>query len=159
MLRCVTPHTPLTLPQRCCRLCGQKPTHQGQRRFPAHLPKRGTSLRKGWAATTPAKEPDRSSPGRRYPARRTARKPPERLDHWKHWLCRSQTRLKNVRRGNHQKTLSRFVFAVSASCSSPLTNILRFRLRIVWIGIGRRQFQPKWEGSVITSGHIYSQGN
>ena len=35
---------------------------------------------KGMAATTPAKEPDRSSPGRRYPARRT-RKPPERLDH------------------------------------------------------------------------------
>ena len=47
MLRCITLHTPLTLPQRCCSLC-QKPTPQGQRRFPAHLPKRGTSLRKGW---------------------------------------------------------------------------------------------------------------
>ena len=33
---------------------------------------------KGMAATTPAKEPERSSPGRRYPAR--TRKPPERLD-------------------------------------------------------------------------------
>ena len=78
MLRCVTPHTPLTLPQRCCRLC-QKPTHQGQRTAEVPgTPAKASNRPERGMAKNPAKEPERSSPGGRYPAR--TRKPPERLD-------------------------------------------------------------------------------
>ena len=72
------PHTPLTLPQRCCRLC-QKPTHQGQRTAEVPgTPAKASNRPERGMAKNPAKEPERSSPGGRYPAR--TRKPPERLD-------------------------------------------------------------------------------
>ena len=97
-----------------------KPTHQGQRTAEVPgTPAKASNRPERGMATTPAKEPERSSPGGRYPAR--TRKPPERLD-------LRQTR-PSVRRGKHKNTRS-FCFRFGG-LAFVTTNILRFRFRVV----------------------------